>query len=772
MSTSNKTNKPRNPSTGAGRTNRTSNVNKVKTSGENGMPLDSDTMLPGSDGPIGADSEFESGVAQDSDVHHVSRGSGVRYIHVVEEGNYSLPSDTIDVRINSTILDRLAGTVVTEPILRSKPNLNMIMRRAADPSVREKCAGFFLTGRVAAVIESVVPVHTMRPGESIILQKELFKAVTKADSDPRVQMVLSEILNSYLTDCGVIQEQGSFTTRMYYPFVAVSVNSLAEDIGMQEVVRVLGGVDRISLSQKKYTTKTFAAAVAQALYPVGKAFLDVNELSGIIGDIVIGVRAELDPTLRGFRGSVTQTWRDNVVVQEMSHNYVFVEAALNLPVGNAANITPLNDGWKLNNWAPIILAALKTSQRYAIVGKSEVTRTLGLKKVRDLRGRAVSYVLHRSARPEAVAQSVYAFNDIELKNAVTVVPTKERIAEAVAAAYGNNTALGTDTAAKYLHSFLTHAVEGGFTNAHLGYHIDLGELQAAGHHEVACLISERVRVKIESDGTVHHPGVDAAMERDHGWWYQVATTERDFGSRVRGLFDSSTFVTNQIGEVFLATDEFEPQGVYDPRPQLIAPVAFDSRIMDFDTETNLASLTSRYAWDVTINNTRVFGAFKASELGGMKSLANTSLVVPIYNDDVFHTVVSVFNTIEELLDAVDKQRTKDGDGPSYDTSSYLRRLLGGSLLRYAQFLSPGFRQEVHKGMVDRAVTKLLPDAAMELRARLSQREFGGYADVSALMLFLTMQGFDTKPWIELVKKQDMSRVFFEHGSDRNSSDVV
>jgi hypothetical protein len=697
------------------------------------------------------------------------RPPGVKFLERDSGSSRAVPTNTVNVQIVSTIIDRLAGTVVTEPIFRAKPNLNMIMRRASDPGVREKCATFFLTHKLVDPLTSVIPVNTLKPGDAAILQKDLFKAITKVENDPKVQMVVTEIVNAHLIGCGVIQDSGTFTTRIYYPFKPVTTQSLADDIGMQEVVRVLGGIEKIDISSKKYTNRSFAAAVAQSLYAVGKALLDVNELSGVVGDMVLGCRAAIDPELTGFKGSVTQAWRDNVVIQELSKNYVFVDAALSLPAGNA---TPLNDGWKLNNWAPIILAALKTSPRYAIVGKSEVTRSLGLRKIRDLRGRPVAYVLHRSAKPEAVAQSVYAFEDAEISGAVTVIPTKERVAEAVAAAYGQTSGLGTDAVAGYLVSFLTDAVEAGYTNYKLGYHIDLGTLQEAGHHEIACLLSERIRVKIEADGSVVKPGLNPDMTRDYGWWYHVATSERDFGDLNRGVFDSTTYVTNRLAEVFIAVDEFEPQSPVDPRPQLIAPVAFDSRIMGFDPATNLASLTSRYAWDITINNSRVNGAFKASELGGMKSLSNTSLVVPIYNDDVFHTVIGVFNTISSLLNDLVKQRAANGEGPDAVTISYLKRALGRSFLRYAQSLAPGFRQEIHNGMIDRAVTKLLPDAAMALRARLGQREFGGYADVSALLMFLTMQGFDTKAWAEMAKDLDMARVFLEYGSDRSSSSNI
>jgi hypothetical protein len=704
--------------------------------------------------------------SEEGDNSGTSRAGSVRYIERDDGASRVVPSNTVNVQIVSTIIDRLAGTVVTEPIFREKPNLNMIMRRASNPGVREKCAQFFLSNKLVEPLTSVIPVNTLKPGDAAILQKDLFKAISKVENDPKVQLVVTEIVNAFLIGCGVVQDSGTFTTRIYYPFKPVTTASLADDIGMQEVVRVLGSVDRLNLSNKKYTNRSFAAAAAQALYPVGKALLDVNELSGVIGDMVLGVRASIDPTLQGFTGSVTQSWRDNVVIQELAKNYVFVDAALSLPVGDA---TPLNDGWKLNSWAPIILAALKTSPRYAIVGKSEVVRSLGLTKIRDLRGRPVSYVLYRSAKPEPVAQSVYAFEDAEISGAMTIIPTKERVAEAVAAAYGQTAGLGTDAAVSYLVSFLTDVVEAGYTNYKLGYHVDLGSLQEAGHHEVACLISDRVRVKIEADGRVIKPGRNPDMSRDYGWWYHVTTSERDFGDLNRGVFDSTTYVTNRLGEVFIAADEFAPQNAIDPRPQLIAPVAFDSRIMAFDPDTNLASLSSRYSWDITVNNSRVSGGFKASELGGMKSLTNTSLVIPIYNDDVFHTVMSVFDTISSLLADVVKRRQIDGEGPDQTTVSFLRRSLGRAFLRYAQNLAPGFRQEIHNGMIDRAVTRLQPDAAMALRARLGQREFGGYADVSALLMFLTMQGFNTEKWTAMAKDLDMARVFLEYGSDRNST---
>lgn len=685
-----------------------------------------------------------------------TNASRVRFVSVSEDGGV-LPSEseTVVVRIFSTIVDRLDGTVVTEGVWREKVNMDAVMKRAQDPGVREICAKFFLKRSVSDIIAKLIPTRTIKAGEAAILPSELFEGIAKAIPDVNAQFVIMEVVNSYLQKVGLVTKHGKFTMRVYNHFTPVTTTMLAGDIAMQEVVRAMDSVKLVDVGAKKYTPNTFAEEIAEALYPVGKALLEVNELGGIIDDMVRGVRAYIDPIHDGLPGHVESSWSNNPVIVELASNFVFVDAAVKLPVGSS--ISPSNDGWNLSKWAPIVLASLKMSKRYAIVGKNEVTRTLGLKKVRNLLGVPVSYILWRNAKPEAVAQTIFAFQDAKVVDAVTVTPTKERVAEAIVAAYGDTSNLGTAFAVEALFRFLSYAAESGWEDTSaLGIHVDLGEAAGATHTEVACMIAESVRFVLNPK--------DDNSPRYH---FRVETKEREFKYTISGRLDRGTLLTSEIGEVFIAADEFEPQGALDARPQLLAPISFDSRMLGFDME-GLAALNRRYSFDIKFGSSEVRGSFKSSDLGSMRSNSLTSVVTPSYNEDVFKTVGSVFEAIGDRVVRMAKLAGKEGGLPG-EVIGWLARQHGRSLLKYSQSLSAGFRQEVHSGMAQRAVVGMTTDQALSLHSRLMQNEFGGFADVSALLIFLMMQGIEIESFTEALADVDMIRVFLDYGTDRNKA---
>lgn len=676
----------------------------------------------------------------------------------VNSTSQALPTEaeTVLVRIHSTIIDRLDGTVVTEAIWRDQINLEAVMKRAQNSSVRDICAKFFITRACADIVSKLIPLNTVKAGDAAILPGDLFEGIARVVSDVNAQFVIMEVLNSYLQRVGVVTKHGKFTMRVYNAFTPVTTAMLAADIAMQEVVRTMANVKIIDIGTKKYTPRTFGEEVAEALYPVGKALLEVNELGGIMDDIIRGVRASIDPLHEGLTGQVESHWANHPVIAELATNYVFVNAAISLPKGTS--ISPSNDGWNLSKWAPIVLAAMKTSKRYAIVGKNEVVRTLGLRKVRDLIGKPVSYILWRNAKPEAVAQTVFAFEDTRIAGAVTVSPTKERVAEAIAAAYGDTSQLGTAFAANALHRFLSDAVESGWRDSgSLGIHIDLGSSAHASHMEVACMIAESVRLVLNPDDT-----------NPTRYFFKVPTKEKEFAWSVSGRLDRNVLLTSDVGEVFIAADEFEPDAALDFRPQLLAPVSFDSRLIGFDT-AGLSALNKRFSFDLKVGTSDVRGSFKTSDLGSMRSNVLTSVVKPAYNEDVFETVAMVFDLIGERVKRMAKDASKKDASISPEVVTYLARQHGRAMLKYAQSLSKGFRQEVQNGMAARAVTGLSSDQALTLSSKLSQNEFGGYADVSAFLIFLTMQGIEIETFTNALTDVDMIKVFMDYGTDRNES---
>jgi len=689
----------------------------------------------------------------------------------------------IVLNVHSTIIDRFEGTAHTEIVWGDKPNLRVITLAAVTPDVRQQCAEFFLQRKINPVLRELIQPRMVRPADVMITKADLHRAISAATANVEVTGVIMELLVAYLTKVGIVSSGGNYSRRVQYAFEPVTTETIAHDVAMFEIVRVMENAKLVMIADRKYSKEAFAEEVGDALYEIGRAFLDVNSLSTIMDDIVKGIRAHIDLRNSGLVGAVDNSWRDNDVVATLATNWVFIKAALLLPIGSS--ITPSNDGWKLDKFAPIIMAALKSSQRYAIVGKIEATRNMGSRRIRNIRGRPVSVVLWRSAKPDPVGMSVYAYEDSVLPGAYTLTATRERLGEVVAAAYGRSADLGTDGAAKMLISILTDAAEGGFEDANVLYQIDLGGYATIENQTLVALMAERVVVAFDDNGLVVTEPGSVTVDADVGgegrvnmdaaiikMWYTIKTSERDLSWGLSGRFDGGTYLTGSVAEAFLVMDEMVPSSTIEAKPQLYTAAAFNTRIVNFDP-VSVISVDKRFTFSVEVNDAKVHGAFRPSDLGSMKSNPHTSLVVPVYNWDVFTTVAQTFEAMLDVTFRMKAQADKPDAYPDYTggtaLAAYLQRRIAKDVLDYAQLLAPAFRAEVHRGMMSRATLTMTMEESLRLRAKLAQRAFGAYADVVALSLFMDIQGMSGQEnsfWKRITGDQVMAQTYFEIESDR------
>lgn len=686
----------------------------------------------------------------------------------------------ISVRVHSTIIDRFEGTSHTEQIWGEKSNINVITAAAADPDIRDVCARFFINRSITRVLVGAIEPKTVRPGDVMISKSTMYNHLEKAPSlagNPIAVSVVMELIAPYLMKVGILSTGGHYSRRFSYSMEPVTVAAIARDIAMSEIVRVMDNAKVVNITDRKYSREVFAEEVGDAMYDIGRAFLDVNSLSTIVDDLVKGVRAHVDIDAVGLKGVVDTSWRDHDVVASLSTNWVFLEAALSLPPDSS--LTPLNAGWKLDKYAPGILAAIKSSPRYAIVGKAEAVRNIGLRKIRDLRGRVVSSVVWRAANPDPVGMSVYAYADDVLPNAYTLTRSPERLGEVIAQTYDRPGDLGTTTAARMLVSTLTDAVQGGYERIALLYQIDLGGYAFVENRTLIALLAERITVYFDESGlitrdvTSQSRGDDGELRQDIKMWFTIPTKEKDLSWNLSGRYDQSSYMTSSVGEAFLAMDEFEPSAAVDAKPQLYTTAAFNTRIVNFD-ERSVKSVNARFPFSVEVNGAPVHGSFKISDLGSMKANPNVAVVVPVFNHDVFNAVANTFTTMLMVARDLAKAADDSDANPTYTggpgLAAFLERRVARDVLSYAQKLAPSFRAEVHRGMMSRATMNLTGERSIALRARLAQRAFGAYADVLALSLFIAMQGMaesETSFWRRITQDDVMAQTYFEVESDRD-----
>lgn len=692
------------------------------------------------------------------------------------------PSDTsrIPVVIHGDIRDRWEGLSTTEAIWGTVPNKRFVSQQLGDETVRAKVADFFVRRQIINVIKSMIPTVMIKPSETAFSVSDYLQAVSSSlGGDTEVAAVVIELTLPTLLSIGMVNGNVKFSRQMSYGFDRVTVREIRHDISMYQVLQEVAKISTKSLNaDQKVSKSVFAENLGEAFRPIGLAIFEIVDLGAVIDDIVRGVRANLDPALitGDTLGSVPHDWRNHRVVSELMQNLVFVRAALALPQGYSMSLT--TDSWKLDKWAPIVLTALQSSERYMFVSKAEALRHYQLRKVWNLEGRVVSSVLTRSVEAVPVAQAVFAIEDLAQPGAFSIDSVRERIADVIQASYGA-ARFSTKTGAELIQGNLEYAIEAGWTNARAAYFVDAVG-QGAYLADIAALLSDQLYVSI-LNGTVEiDKTVKAAEDGDSddyevnfnpAWWYGVNTTEKSM-KVWSGVHLGDRILTSDPSEVLLAHSEFDAKDALPARPQMLSSNAFNTRMIDFD-ENQIKRVDTRYAFDLSIGSLAARGSFKAVEFASLSSNVNSALVRPFFNEGVVSGLEHAFRLAAGIVDSVEESGDDQwiGDKKADDmVTRFIRERACRELLRIAQQLSPAFRNEVHSMIVERAIVsdQIKGSDAMLYRAKITQKSFGALADITALHFFFVLQGIDTPFFREMMTSEEMKRVAMEMGTDRDN----
>lgn len=650
----------------------------------------------------------------------------------------------IAIHVNSTILDRWQGTSHTFEVWGNEPSSRYIAPAIADAARRQKLINFFLARRIDSVIRSLVPTRMLKPSEVMFTKGELFNAVLNASSEDVAGQIVDLVTPGFL-GLGILVGEIKTANHVRYGYEDVTVDAIRRDVSSQQIVKVVKTIKLSSISRdNKYSIGAFAEIVAEEYRRVGLALLEIDDIASVVSDIVTGVRASLDPSNETgtTSGIVPNEWANSKVVQEASKNLVFVRAALDLPRGS--NLAPANDGYKLDKWASIILAALQSSERYAWVSKREVLRTYSMRKIRDNEGLPIEAVLSRAVCVQPVSQTVFALEDSVMDGAFSLSATSDRTGDVIQLAYGSST-FNVDNAGALYCSVESHLAESGFARTPGFTKHDLLEA-ATSYDSLALMIADRVYARARDD--------DGGSGETFELTYIVATRERPaaflryLGTEHRG----DEIATRDIDAVFIATDEFEAVDVLPPQPQVYGPVAFNSKLVGFDVNTVMRSNSkTKFDFNTTINGVVVKGVLKPGSMLSMRALNQTSVVKPHFNAaviDAYSRAVSA--ALDRIRAAEVAADPSDWNGPKPSNSLFtvLKKQIGRELLQCARALSPAFRDEVRRAVVDRAVATAHSAAALSydeervLRARLTQQAYVAYCDLLALEFFLFVQGIE------------------------------
>lgn len=696
----------------------------------------------------------------------------------------SHPSEAFRLKIvvQSTLHDRFWGLSTSETVWGTQPNKRVVEESLASPEVRARVAEFFVSRELAPILNKMIGVRTIRPSETIFTKADVIQSITEAIEDPSAARVILEFLIPAMIKIGTVSSNIEYSSQVSYGFDRVTVDAIRQNVTTYNVIEAYNSI-KLSLDPKmSMSTTVFAETLSEALRPMGLAMLEMVDLSGVVDDIVSGIRAHLDPTYEagGVSGSVPNSWRTHSVVAELSTNLVFVREALSIPENSSISL--LTDEWKLAQWAPVVLTAIKSSERFAMVSKSQALRNYQFMKVRDVRGVPLSTVVARDLHVQPVAQSVYALRDSVVEQAYNINATKDRIADVVQSAYGKAT-FSTIDGARLVADNLQDYVAQGWIGHRALYMVDVSE-SAESRSDLAIFLSDYVYVEyvdgritlsqnveklLEDNQDLEEP-IDEKQLWDPKWHFFVPTKEVSFRPW-SGQHLGEAVVTSDPAEVFLAAEERDDSDAVPVRPQLLSAAAFGSRLVGLNAENILVnSAASRYVFSVHAAGLEVSGSLKASDFASLRSSAYTCLVKPHFNEAVIQGLQGAYDLATSITTSARRKAEWSEQGRAPDEMfSLVQNRASRNLLSLAQQLSPAFRQEVHEMMIEKALiqNRKSSSEADLFRSRLVQKTFGAVADLIALSFFLYLQGIDSESWDEMIKSPITQRICSEFGTDRD-----
>lgn len=679
----------------------------------------------------------------------------------------SIPSNTntIPVVVVSDIVDRWEGLSQTYEVWGDAPSTRYVSQVLANDDDRARVAQFFVAREFAAVFKNLVRSQTVKPIDCLLTKTDVFAALSETMNGNQAGVVMELVLPA-LIGLGIVSGNMKYSYHVRYGMRSVSTDDVRNDVATYQVLQAVKATKASNIDKTtKYSVSALAELLAEVFRKVGLELYEMNDLAVVVEDMVKGVRANIDPTLSGgaLVGVVSSDWKRGRIVDELSKNLVFIRAAMELPPGS--NVTLSCEGWKLEKWGPIILAALQSSERYAWISKAESLRTFGLRKVRDVKGRVRSTIVYRSAKVQPVAQAVFAIEDSLMVGTYNINATKDRVAEVVQSAYGSAT-FATDIGADLVTSVLTDGIEAGWMNASSVVALEAN----ANDLDLCCMLASRLYVELPKSGDAGGIDEDLKMQTyTPKWWFAVETTELDLDV-YSGVHRGNEVYTDDVATVFMAAKEFEPLDSVAAKPQVLGPTAFNTRVVAFD-ERILRSVKTRFSFDVVINDIAMRGAFKPGSFASMRTSEVASLVVPHYNELVIDSLRRSFEAATDIVKKMENSSEEawTGQKPGSEFFSLLKRRIARAILALAQQLSPGFRNEVHAAVMDRSIataSDLSIDDTVKMRARLSQRAYAACSDVLAMQFFMFIQGISDASWIEMSNSPEMVRTYLEVGSDR------
>lgn len=705
------------------------------------------------------------------------------HIRPIQMGLLDTTQFTGSYEIQTVFEDRLAGHTVTEEIWSGREvNSAHVARLLVDEETRRVVTRFFASRALAKVLPDLLEGKTWQVGGYAATISDVLEAVarhTGRDSDA-YSVIMELILPSFDRNQIVVPyaERTPIMRRFSYPFRREpSIPDLVAEVARAEIERSVGALHASwhVEERKRYSVRALANTVADAFFPLAAAIQDAFDYDVIIEDIIKAVRTRIDPECLGLTGDVPHSMANHPTVSFLMHNWTFIEAALSLgnptSAGSVANghitsLAPSTSEFRFDKWAGPLLALLKASDRYAILGRQEALQHIGVRVIEDLQGYTRAAVVYEDARMEAVALGVVAIKDATMTGAYNIMRSRGRIDAHIAASYGSVAEeMSTASVARNLVNILNPVVEENPEN--MGVYMI--EVREQGVQRIAALLADRI---------LYNPD-DASQVV-----YRIATDQRlelESGVCVKG----EAFTSDPV-EVIMAHGDRDSQQT-QAMPQLLPKMALNSHLFISNDHDVIVRSDVRYSFDQTIGRAHVRCSMRLAEFEHARHDVDASLVKPMYNDAVFNTCYSAYQAIQGVIAKAPESMQRR-----------LKRTYAQFVIRVARSVSSSLRGSVHALLMRKSMAKTEQHEVQLMRAQFHQGPVMGFTDLVAAAFFFGIQGIgqhDVKRaltegenpqdvevsrrnqaihplFAQLWADEDMLETMIDMGSDRESSDAV
>lgn len=688
------------------------------------------------------------------------------------------------IKFKNVIVDRRAGSTNVEEVYGEKPNLEVVAENMKIDGARRAAANFFLEGRLVGVIESNISTATVKRGEAVATRDGLIKSINGLISQKEAANIVCEFVIPVAYECGIINETTKITNSIVYSAKTVELADLSLDLVAQNAVRTAEAIRIKMPGSEKMSKQSFARAFAESMQVVGYDLHRAVAIQHLFDDMAKAVRVKLLANVSEDTvgtGAIDQTWLDNPIIDELCSNVTFVRAALGMP--KSGSISTVNDIHTLNRDAPLAIASLKSSRRYAIMSDSEYLSTYGKKTIVGIDGAPLFFVGWREAAIQKVAQNVSVFKDVLMPSlAVNIIPGPDNASKFVAASNPSGEQATIGYHVNQLLSTLQHLAEsndprifsadGGnehVTTRCLGETFVFGDDGLGFAEELAFFLAREVYLRPDDES-----------ENGYSWVYVVETKYTHFNdlSWQISLTAASEFITDQIGLVFMLSDDISPKSEVTPRAQLLSEKALFTRVVNMP-EGRVIDARQRFGFSVSLGGTSYSGSLHTTDVGLHELPIDSKFVIPLHNQLVVETVNAIHDSIKETLDGADAiSKTPFDDDDELNaglvavtpaTVTFLRQAQVRSVLKMSQSVSPQYRQVVTSLMRMRALTGKSHNEAVRARGALYQDQFMAYADLVSLSLIMMTSGLDSSFVNKILAMPEAVSVIMLYGSDRTEN---